>query len=277
MLAPADFALNHIVTPRLDHASFFDLTRRLGLDKVEIRNDIAGVPISDGIPASLVRGQAQTAGVRILTVNALQRFNEWNEHRAVQARELASYVRDCGARALVLVPVNDADFRPGEAKLTEGLHEALGRLKPILADAGIMGFVEPLGFETCSLRSKREAIAAIDAVDGAAIFRLVHDTFHHHLAGEAEVYPLRTGLVHISGVDDGNLAIADMRDPHRVLVDERDVLGNIAQIGTLRARGYRGVFSFEPFAERIQEAPDLEDRLGASISLIAGRQGPSLS
>ena len=33
-------------------------------------------------------------------------------------------------------------------------------------------------------------------------FRLVHDTFHHHLAGEAAIFPELTGLVHISGVDD---------------------------------------------------------------------------
>jgi 2-keto-myo-inositol isomerase len=274
---PIAFALNHIVTPQLDCASFFGLARSVGLDRVEIRNDLVGVPIMDGTPASVVRHQAKMADVRVLTINALQRFNDWSAQRAAEARELSRYARDCGAAALVLVPVNDAAYSLDEAALATGLRQALSGLKAILTEAGIMGFVEPLGFETCSLRSKREAIAAIDAVDGAAIFRLVHDTFHHHLAGEAEVYPLRTGLVHISGVDDGNLAIADMRDPHRVLVDERDVLGNIAQIGTLRARGYRGVFSFEPFAERIQEAPDLEDRLGASISLIAGRQGPSLS
>jgi len=273
MLAPTAFALNHIATPHLNCASFFDLARRVGLDIVEIRNDLAGVPIVDGTSPSIVRRQAQSAGVRILTINALQRFNEWNEHRAAEARELARYVRDCGAQALVLVPVNDASYRPGERGLAQRLREALRELKPILADAGVLGFLEPLGFEICSLRSKREALAAIDDIDGAAVFQLVHDTFHHYLSGETDIYPSRTGLVHISGVDDPSLMVADMRDAHRVLVDEHDVLGNIAQIGALRAGGYRGVFSFEPFAARIQEAPDIERRLRDSISLITARLG----
>jgi 2-keto-myo-inositol isomerase len=273
MPAPIGFALNHIAAPRRDCASFFDLARRVGLDKVEIRNDLAGVPILDDTPASIVRHQAQSAGVRILTINALQRFNEWNEHRATEARELARHVRDCGAQALVLVPVNDAGYRPGERRLAERLREALRGLKPILADAGVLGFVEPLGFEKCSLRSKGEALAAIDDVDGAHVFQLVHDTFHHFLSGETEIYPRGTGLVHISGVDDHNLMVADMRDAHRVLVDEHDVLGNIAQIAALRAGGYGGVFSFEPFAARIQEAPDIERRLRDSMNLVTKRLG----
>jgi 2-keto-myo-inositol isomerase len=272
-----DFALNHIVAPRLNCASFFDLACQLGLDKVEIRNDLVGVPIFDGTPALVVRRQAQSAGIRILTINALQRFNEWNEHRAAEARELACFVRDCAAEALVLVPVNDPDYRPSGRSLAKGLRVALGGLKPILVEAGIMGYIEPLGFRKCSLRSKREALAAIDDVDGAAIFRLVHDTFHHHLSGEVDIFPLRTGLVHISGVDDGALAVADLLDANRVLVDEQDMLGNITQIRALRGGGYRGVFSFEPFAKRIQEAPDIEDRLRASIDLIARRADSGLS
>ena len=39
-----------------------------------------------------------------------------------------------------------------------------------------------------------------------------------------------------------------MRDPHRVLVDRDDRLGNIAQMRALLAGGYAGPFSFEPFA-----------------------------
>jgi 2-keto-myo-inositol isomerase len=51
-----------------------------------------------------------------------------------------------------------------------------------------------------------------------------------------------------------------MRDAHRVLVDGRDRLGNIAQIAALTADGYDGPFSFEPFAE---ELPALSDPAGA--------------
>jgi 2-keto-myo-inositol isomerase len=100
------------------------------------------------------------------------------------------------------------------------------------------------------------------------VFRLVHDTFHHHLAGEAEMYPERTGLVHISGVTDRALTVADMRDADRVLVDEADRLGNVAQIKALHAGGYRGALSFEPFAESVQKAPDIALRLTASMRFV---------
>jgi 2-keto-myo-inositol isomerase len=268
MTASLEFALNHIATPHLRAPEFFALARRLGLAKVEIRNDLTGVPISDGTPALAVRREAQAHGVEILTINALQRFNEWTERREAEARELARYARECGAKALVLVPVNDASFRPGDEARLEGLREALRGLKPILAENGLLGFVEPLGFAISSLRSKREAI---DAIGGEDIFLLVHDSFHHHLAGEAALFPERTGLAHISGVTDGTLALASLRDAHRVLVDQADLLGNVAQMKALRAGGYRGVFSFEPFAESVQRASDIEAKLEASMRFLAER------
>jgi len=70
----------------------------------------------------------------------------------------------------------------------------------MLTTAGIRGFVEPLGFAECSLRHKEEAIEAIEAVGGADVFRVVHDTFHHYVAGETKMFPKMTGLVHISAL-----------------------------------------------------------------------------
>jgi 2-keto-myo-inositol isomerase len=80
------------------------------------------------------------------------------------------------------------------------------------------------------------------------MFKLVHDTFHHAVAGEDAFFPERTGLVHISGVEDPGLALASMRDPHRVLVGPRDRIGNVGQVAQLLAGGYAGYLSFEPFA-----------------------------
>jgi 2-keto-myo-inositol isomerase len=275
MTISIEFALNHIAAPRLGCAEFFGLARKLGLGKVEIRNDLANVPILDGTKAETVRREAQAKGVKILSINALQRFNEWTKGREAEARELARYAKHCGAQALVLVPVNDASFRPGDQARLAGLRESLKNLLPILKARSLKGFVEPLGFAICSLRSKQEAIAAIDDVGGGDVFALVHDTFHHHLAGEASMFPQRTGLVHISGVDDRQLAVADMRDAHRVLVDGADVLGNLAQIEALRQGGYRGVFSFEPFAESVQQAQDIGAELAASMRFITERVAPT--
>ncbi|SDO79675.1 2-keto-myo-inositol isomerase [Phyllobacterium sp. YR620] len=246
------FALNHMVAPGLSPRKFFELAKSLGLKDVEIRNDLGGNAIMDGTDASEVKALADEVGVRIATINALQRFNDWTPEREKEAIELADYARDVGAKALVLVPVNDGTGqRDGERQAN--LRSALKGLKPILEQRGLIGYVEPLGFEVCSLRSKREAVEAIQAVGGEKRFKLVHDTFHHHLAGEPELFPAMTGLVHISGVTDPDVTVSAMLDPHRVLVDDKDRLGNIEQMRALIDQGYDGAFSFEPFAEEVQQ------------------------
>lgn len=181
------FALNHMAAPALPVDAFFSLAKSLGISMVEIRNDLAGNAIADGTPPEEVKALAEKHGLTIVSINALQRFNEWNEQRADEARELISYARDCGAKALVLVPVNDGSGKEDGVRQSN-LRQALGALKPMLDAAGITGLVEPLGFEACSLRSKAEAAEAIRAVSGERSFRLVHDTFHHHLAGEDQFF-----------------------------------------------------------------------------------------
>ena len=98
-------------------------------------------------------------------------------------------------------------------------------------------------------------------------FRLVHDTFHHYLSGEMRMFPERTGLVHISGVDDPTLPLGRMRDEHRVLVGADDRIGNIAQIVALM-EGYSGPYSFEPFAASVHALPDIAGALEASMHWI---------
>src|SRR5688572_12949731 len=171
------FALNHMVAPQLSVSALFDLARRVGVTDVEIRNDIAGQAILDGTPAAAIRGMASDAGLVILTINALQRFNEWSPDRAKEAAELIRYARDCGARARILVPVNGGPLGT-DSERAKNLRTALKALLPMLRDNGVAGLVEPLGFASCSLRSKREAVEAINDVDGAGVLRITHDTFH---------------------------------------------------------------------------------------------------
>ncbi len=255
------FALNHIAAPSLPLDAFFALAADLAIDAVEIRNDIEGNAIADRTPPKRVRELAQQHGVRILSINALQRFDDWRAERPNQAVDLADYAAACGAEALVLVPTNDGS-RPGR------LHAALEALKPILASRGLTGLIEPLGFESCSLRLKSEAADAVAATGGARTFRLVHDTFHHHLAGEAAIFPEATGLVHISGVDEPRLRVGEMRDAHRVLVGPADRLGNLAQIRALREAGYDGWLSFEPFSAEVQTARDRAGAIRRSMDFL---------
>ncbi len=260
------FALNHMAAPRRDLAGFVALACELGIDAVEIRNDLDDTAIADGTPPGVVRATAEVAGLTILSINALQRFNDWTPARAAEAAVLADYAAACGARGIVLVPVCD-----GTPKNQEKLERALSALKPILLQRNLTGLVEPLGFAFSSLRSKADAAAAIAAVGGEGVFRLVHDTFHHYLAGESQLFPELTGLVHISGVADDAVSVADMRDGHRELVAADDRLDNVGQIAALVAGGYAGALSFEPFAPGVHDLADPAAALRESMAFIGDR------
>src|SRR5690606_6073650 len=123
--------------------------RSLGVIAVEIRNDLEGRAILDGTRSETTRAEAERAGVSILSINALQKFNHWDETRAAEADELISYAAACDAKALVLVPANDGS-RLDEADRTADLREALASLAPKFSAANLTGLVEPLGFESCS-------------------------------------------------------------------------------------------------------------------------------
>ena len=186
------FALNHIAAPRRRFAQFLDLAGELGVDAVEIRNDLPGVEIADGTDPARVRREAEARGVTILSINALYPFDVWNAERAEAAKQLAGYAAASGAEALVLCPLNSTEDRRSQAQRAEDLRTALAALTPILKEHGVRGLVEPLGFVESALRTKRAAIDAIDAVGGAGHFEVLHDTFHHHLAGEQEISPPRS-------------------------------------------------------------------------------------
>ncbi|MDX7952338.1 TIM barrel protein [Lichenihabitans sp. Uapishka_5] len=263
-------ALNHRVAPAASLTAFFDLAVALGITDVEIRNELPGVAIADGTPPETVRREADARGLTILTINALYPFNIWTAERAAQAEALIGYAAACDAKGIVMCPFNDAAYQADAAERSARLRTALTELAPLLRRAGIVGLVEPLGFPECSLRLKRDAVVAIDAVGGGDVFKLVHDTFHHYVAGETEFFPERTGLVHISGVIEPAVARDDMKDAHRVLVDADDRLDNLGQIRTLAAAGYTGPLSFEPFADGVSNAADIRGVLQHSIALVRG-------
>jgi len=264
-------ALNRMVAPGLSLAGFLDLAKALKADAIELRNDLEGVEITDGTPAGQVRELCRQKGIRVLTINALYPFDVWNDERRARALELAAYARDCGAEALVLCPLNDPADPRGKAERVRDLRTALSALAPILREHGLLGFVEPLGFESSALRRKHDAVEAIKSIGGLDVFRLVHDTFHHYLAGEREFFPELTGIVHISGVEDSRIPLADIRDGHRVLVGEADILGNAAQIRRLQELGYDGHLSFEPFAESVHKLSNVQAALQESMQHLEAR------
>jgi len=259
------FALNRMCAPHMPFEQFAALAQRLGVDAIEIRNDLAQVEMADGAPGEQIGVVARAHGLVIRSINALQRFDEFDATRAAETRALIDYALACGAQSLVLCPTNSLRDDRSPAERHDALVHALSELVPMLAASGLTGLVEPLGFEECAVRRKSQAVRAMQAVGSPACLALVHDTFHHHLAGEALFFPQHTGLVHVSGVDDPALAPGAMRDGHRVLVGGADQLGNAAQLAQLLRAGYVGWVSFEPFADEIAQASDLAQRLQASM------------
>ncbi|MCP3465769.1 TIM barrel protein [Bradyrhizobium sp. CCGUVB23] len=262
-------AINHMTVPGLRYEGLFALAKRLGCIGVELRNDLAQ-PLFNGDAPGVVAAKAKDQGLRIVGLSQVYPFNDWSDARRAAVDALIRTASACGAETISLIPRNDGRGL-GAGERIGNLRLALREIAPMLEAAGMIALVEPLGFETSSLRSKAETIEVIESLGVARQYRLVHDTFHHHLAGGGPLFPEYTGIVHVSGVVDVDLAVADMRDAHRVLVDEADRLGNIAQIEALLAAGYAGPISYEAFSPAVHALADPESALRRSIGFLNER------
>lgn len=263
------FAINHMTVPGMRYEELFTLAQTLGCIGVELRNDLS-TPLFDGDAPATVSQKAREHGLRIVGLSQVYPFNAWSDAVRTEVQVLIDTATACGAETISLIPRNDGQGL-GNGERQANLRVALREIKPMLDEADMIALVEPLGFLSSSLRSKAEAVEVIEALGASGRYKLVHDTFHHHLAGEDRFFPEYTGIVHISGVVDPHLAVADMRDEHRVLVDAHDRLGNVDQLNELFAAGYSGPVSYEAFSPAVHCMAAPEQALKESISLI--RQG----
>jgi 2-keto-myo-inositol isomerase len=126
----------------------------------------------------------------------------------------------------------------GNGERQANLRVALKALKPMLEDHGLVGMVEPLGFEICALRYKSEAVEGIEAIGGKGRFKLVHDTFHHTLAHGGPLFPEHTGIIHVSGVWISRSASMTCVIRIGCWSTRADRLGNVEQIAALQAAGW---------------------------------------
>ena len=279
MIRRSTISLNRILFPTASLEEFFKLSAEMDLHKVELRNDLPGMGIIDPYSAKQVKGLSQKYDIKIRTINALQKFNLGAVLPEVW-KELKELIRLCvtiECEAIVLVPNNDAnDKRDSKVIMTETI-TALKAFGPLFEDNGIWGYVEPLGFEECSLRSKVNALRAIQE-SRCRNYKIVHDTFHHHL-GPDTADTLKNnfdissiGLVHVSGVESDMPANA-YKDDHRILITDKDKLKNLEQLKLLIKLGYKGDISFEPFAKAVQalEIETLKAAVNESIDFITTR------
>ncbi|MEW5290735.1 TIM barrel protein [Erwinia papayae] len=266
-IAAERFCINRKIAPSLSIEAFFKLVNRAGLHKVELRNDMPGGSVTDSLTHQQVRELASQYQIDIVTINAVYPFNQRSHEVRQLTEHLLNEARETGAKALVLCPLNDGT----PVSATETLN-ALRDLAPLFASYGIAGLVEPLGFPQSSLRSALEARHLIH--DAGVPFKLLIDTFHHHLWPQADSEFARLdvadiGLVHLSGVEDPQPR-EKLTDDHRVMITPADRLHSCQQVKNLEARGYRGIYAFEPFAPELAEWDESKilQEIQQSIELI---------
>jgi 2-keto-myo-inositol isomerase len=278
MIERRRFALNRITCPSLGLEDFFRFAADLGFSKVELRNDLPGGKVIDGLSASRAAALAQASGVHVITINALQKFNlkAARQKAADELERLLDLAAEIRCPAIVLCPNNDAaDARDARSKVAETV-EALKAFGPSFMNRGILGYVEPLGFHESSLASIIVAAETIRS-SGMSCYRTVYDTFHHYLGPDTEndIGPhylvSNTGLIHVSGVEAG-IPKEKYRDEHRVLPGPNDKTFCREQIAHHDRLGYTGDISFEPFSSEVQRMSrsDLGAALKKSIEHLQG-------
>jgi 2-keto-myo-inositol isomerase len=262
------FSLNRSCSPSMTLAQFVVLAKAVGVDAIEVRNDIAGREFADGTKAEELRSILDAAGLRLASINALQRFNDWDRDREDEAVSLIQYAATLGAPGIVLCPVVDDLHGWTESELEEKLRHSLRMLQPLLVEHGVTGYVEPLGMQGSTMKRQATAVAAVSDVAGWDAYQICHDTFQFYRSGDTEMFPERIGLVHISGIDRTDLPPNQLTEPDRGLVSEGDRAGNLDQLRTFIAAGYTGYVSIEPFNPVVQQDLNLTSKLGASLDYM---------
>ncbi len=277
MIDRTRISLNRIIYPGLTLQEFCQFAADLKVNKIELRNDLPGGKILDNYSPEQVREFLEQHNIQIITINALQHFNVSSLLPSLleELQELVNLSVSIGCNAIVLCPHNDfRDTRSPEKRFRETV-ETLRAFASVFEEKGVMGYVEPLGFEESSLRSMVTAMKAIQDSGYPNCYKIVHDTFHYHLGPdtletlEHEYDISYTGLVHVSGVE-SEIPTDQYRDAHRRLVASADKLKSREQIEKLIALGYEGDISFEPFAEEVQnmEMDELKKAIQESIAYL---------
>ena len=258
--------LNHMTVPHKTGRELVALAASLGCAGIELRNDL-NMPLFDHQTPESFGNVVKSAGLEIFALAEVAAFNVATADKRADATRLIEMAARCGAQGVALIPqVSSAQITRAEQRAL--LREALTILQPVLEDHGVIGLIEPLGFANSTLRHKADVCDVLADLGHPACFAMIHDTFHHHLAGDTQIYPDMTALVHISGVADPVVAIDEMTDAHRGLVHADDRLGNIAQLHAFAAAGYTGPASFEAFAPEIHEITNPAAAVAGSIAFI---------
>jgi 2-keto-myo-inositol isomerase len=263
--------LNRVVKPQVPLPEFLQFTADLGIKYVEVRNDFTDKGVLDGLSDAALQMSFRKTGIKALTINALYPFEDIKalKQNIEKLEALIAEAKRIDCPQIVLCPLNDANDKRSAQQRADELVAALNAYGPLLAEARMIGLVEPLGFAICSLRTKKAALEGIVRCQYPQSYQLLHDTFHHYLSGETEFFPKETALVHVSGVLPGKTK-AEITDEDRVLVTKDDIMDNRGQVAVLLQRECTAPISYEPFSPQVRQLPlpELKAQLQKSIDYL---------
>lgn len=260
-----NICLNRITSPALGLKEFLALASACACKGVELRNDLGNTHPYDNLDPAEVRKLLSQFNLEVVSINAQQRFNDGNPIRVEELETLLELGKNIGTKAIVLCPANGIEPTEDHNRWFDQTTEALAAFGPLFLQYKMLGYVEPLGFTVSSLRTKADAIQAIRLSGYEACYKVVHDTFHHHLAAEQQLFVPMTGLVHTSSVSPE--VNKEATDADRLILLDNDLLKSKEQVFSLLKEGYEGPVSFEPFSPQVQQLPrkQLEHLLKESI------------
>ena len=102
-IASQRFCINRKIAPSLSIEAFFRLVNSLGLNKVELRNDLPSGKVTDDLSHQQVRELADRYHIEILTINAVYPFNCRTAEVRSLTESLLKEAKAVGAKSLVLL------------------------------------------------------------------------------------------------------------------------------------------------------------------------------
>lgn len=271
MLGTHSLCLNRIIKPQLPLEEFLKFTADLGIKYVELRNDFTDKGVLGGLSDAVLQKAFKDTAIKALTINALYPFEDVKalKQNIEKLKGLIAEAKRIDCPQIVMCPLNDPNDKRSPSQRTDELLTALTAYGPLFAEAKMIGLIEPLGFEICSLRTKKAALKGIASCEYSASYKLLHDTFHHYLSGETELFPKETAIVHVSGVLAGKSKAATT-DDDRILVTKDDIMDNRGQIRALLLVGCTAPISYEPFSSQVRDLPlsELKSQLQKSIDYL---------
>lgn len=246
------FGLNGATTGTADLLTDLRLAREAEFGALEIRDSKLEAYLQQGGTLGALRAAFADAGVRPLSLNALERSTlvEGLERDAVlgRCRTLCGWAEALDCPYVVAVP---SFLPPGgmpEVEIRTRSVAALRAMASVAAPYGIRVGFEFLGFPTCSVSTLRAARGIIDEAGDPAV-GLVIDAFHFYIGG-SQMEDLdgldasRLFIVHLDDAEPGEPS--GLTDAQRLLPGE-GVIALRALVDRIEEAGYSGAYSLELF------------------------------